>query len=67
MILHTVISEDDIFRADPAQKTVFRRVNGGLVELEETPRGAVVNRLYSTDPAMYLDKRYLPRTKFNLK
>ncbi|MCH5323701.1 MAG: hypothetical protein J1E39_00665 [Eubacterium sp.] len=63
MILHTIVSEGDIFYRQPEVKTVYRRVDGGLLELSGNGNEYVVNRLHSTNPAMYLDKRYYPRTK----
>lgn len=65
MILHSIVSLSDIFcntdgSPAPAQ---YRAVNGGIVELEN----GRVKRLISTDPAMYLDKRYMPYTEFTMQ
>ena len=65
MILHSIVSLSDIFcntdsSPAPAQ---YRAVNGGIVELEN----GRVKRLISTDPAMYLDRRYMPYTEFTVK
>ena len=61
MILHTIISEQDIFYKPQQPKIRYKRVNGGMLELNGAD--GTVNRLFSTDPAMYLDARYFPRTK----
>lgn len=63
MILHTIVSEGDIFYRPEAEKTAYRRINGGILEIKGVGGEYTVNRLFSTDPAMYLDKRYYPRTK----
>ena len=60
MILHSIVSLSDIFyNADSFHEPpVYRAVNGGIVEMQ----GGKIRRLISTDPAMYLDKRYMPYT-----
>ena len=62
MILHSIISPDDIFfntDVQPAQ-TAYKRIDGGIVELD----GTRVRRLISTDPRLYLDKRYYPYSEY---
>ena len=63
MILHSIISPCDIFcnRDEPPGKPVYRRVSGGVIELDGDSR---VKRLISTDPKMYLDRRYQPYSAF---
>ena len=65
MILHSIVSLSDIFCNTDSSPTPakYRAVNGGIVELEN----GRVKRLISTDPAMYLDKRYMPYTEFTMK
>ncbi len=62
MILHSIISPHDIFynSEQACKKAVYRRINGGIVELD----GKNVRRLISTDPRMYLDRRYCPYAEF---
>lgn len=64
MILHSIISPYDIFykwdRDEQYPQPVYRRVNGGIAEIEN----GRIRRLISTDPRMYLDRRYQPDTKF---
>lgn len=61
-MIHSIISMDDIFcNMDSCYpNTVCKPVNGGIVELTDYCGEKRVNRLYSTDPYMYLDKRYTP-------
>ena len=62
MILHSIVSIPDIFcnteSSLPCRE--YRTVNGGILELE----GGRIKRLISTDPAMYLDRRYMPDTEY---
>lgn len=62
MILHSIISPADIFcnRDDPVVRPVYRRVEGGIVEVAD----GRIKRLISTDPKMYLDTKYKPDTAF---
>ena len=62
MILHSIVSPSDIFCNTGMRKpqTVCRRIDGGLLEL----RGGRVERLISTDPRLYLDRRYYPYTPY---
>ena len=62
MILHSIVSPSDIFcnTGSPLPHPEYRAVDGGIVELE----AGRIRRLISTDPAMYLDKRYMPFTDF---
>jgi len=63
MILHSIISPADIFcnRDEPPAIPVYRRIKGGIVELDGEHR---VKRLISTDPKMYLDGRYQPYSAY---
>lgn len=64
MVLHTILCEYDVMQVQNAvlpPKTLT--VSGGLVEYTETPEGRQVSRLFSTDPNLYLDKRYQPFSK----
>lgn len=62
MLIHSIVSLSDIFcnTENACPPPEYRAVNGGIVEIE----GGRVRRLISTDPAMYLDRRYMPYTKF---
>ena len=62
MILHSIVSPSDIFcnTDNTLPRPEYRAVNGGILELE----GGRIKRLISTDPAMYLDKRYMPYTEY---
>lgn len=61
-MIHSIVSMDDIFcnKDSGYQNSVSRSVNGGILELTEYCGEKRISRLYSTDPYMYLDKRYTP-------
>ncbi len=65
MILHSIISMDDIFCRNAVNAPMYKEINGGILELERNGEEAYVKRLYSTDPRMYLDNRYAPYNKVN--
>ena len=64
MVLYSIIDIADVlYENNYSEKTNVRKVDGGFVEL----RGNVaasgkekVKRLWSTNPALYLDRRYYP-------
>ena len=60
-MIHSIVSLSDIFynEDDQPKPPVYRKVRGGLVETD----GKRIRRLISTDPGMYLDKRYEPGNK----
>lgn len=62
MILHSIISPYDIFCNTDVQpeKTAYKRIEGGIVEVADHR----VRRLISTDPRLYLDRRYLPYSEY---
>lgn len=63
MVIHSIVSPEDIFCngvCSTAPKREYHRINGGLVETSEYNGVQLVSRLYSTNPALYLDKRYSP-------
>ena len=62
MILHSIVSLSDIFCNTDVQAPApeYRQINGGLIEVEN----GKVRRLISTDPRLYLDKRYFPRSEY---
>ncbi len=61
-MLYTIISEYDVFTRGE-QPCKYLSVSGGKVEYTATGKNKVVKSLFSTDPKMYLDKRYIPGTK----
>ncbi len=60
MILHSIVSLRDIFcnRDELPASPEYRRIPGGMVEVLD----GRIRRLISTDPRMYLDRRYSPDT-----
>lgn len=62
-MLYTIISEYDVFTRGE-QPGKYINVSGGRLEYTAVGKNKVVKSLFSTDPKMYLDKRYAPGTKF---
>lgn len=60
MPIHSIISEYDIFRSDKMPETMVKQVEGGAVEYIKVNGQYHLNRLISTNPQMYLEKRYQP-------
>ncbi len=65
MILHSIISMDDIFCRNSVNAPTYKEVDGGMLELECSGEESYIKRLYSTNPQLYLDKRYTPYNKIN--
>lgn len=67
MILHTIIDEAAVFgnaAEDSGAQMLTKKVNGGLVQMTKHNGGYRMERLFSTDPAMYLKKEYQPYATF---
>ena len=65
MVLYSIVDIADVMSKTPcnvkSDKKDIRKIQGGFIELENSAEGVGrVKRLYSTDPALYLDKRYYP-------
>lgn len=63
MVIHSIISPEDIFcnaANSVVPKREMHRINGGMLETSEYNGERLVCRLYSTNPALYLEKRYSP-------
>ena len=65
MVIHSIIDPMEMMERqnDPG---VWQQVPGGLVQGVLGEQGLTVARLVSTDPAMYLDPRYQPKTVYRL-
>lgn len=60
-MMHTIISPLDVFADNSsAPETVVKRAGSGFAEYVRDGNGLRLQRLFSTDPAMYLDKKYTP-------
>lgn len=72
MILHTIISEDDIFSVENSNNidnkndgiTQYLNIAGGRIEYNINNGQKQVVRLFSTDPSLYLKDEYTPFTLF---
>lgn len=62
MILHSIIAMDDIFCRNSVNAPMYKEIDGGILELEVSGAGMQIKRLHSTNPRLYLDKRYQPYT-----
>lgn len=59
MILYTVEPYDAIFPSDVPESDVMS-VSGGYLETVKGENGKTVRRLFSTNPADYLNKKFSP-------
>jgi len=63
MILHTIISEYDIFNSEEnEQPTQFVNIAGGMLEYRVFNGEKQISRLHSTNPYLYLRDEYSPYT-----
>lgn len=60
MLIHSIVSENDIFCTNSVSQPVFENINGGMLEIDSINGVRQVKRLYSTNPYLYLDSRYSP-------
>lgn len=60
-MLYTILSEYDIFLYD-TKPSEFVNISGGKLEYIMLGKNKVIKGLFSTDPAMYLQKDYQPGT-----
>ncbi|MGN0597987.1 MAG: YlzJ-like family protein [Ruminiclostridium sp.] len=60
MPIYSIISDYDIFRTEEQPEKMVKQVEGGTVEYIKVNGQYRLNRLFSTNPQMYLDKRYQP-------
>lgn len=59
-MIHSIISMDDIFFTENTVRTEYRPIGGGLLELSTVDGKKQIRRLHSTDPYLYLDRRFSP-------
>lgn len=60
MVLYTIVSESDVFRAPPAENLVCEAQSGRFFECEKGEGGLTLRRMISTNPADYLCPDYAP-------
>ena len=69
MVIHSIVSDYDIFLNNGEGQTFSAvetvAVCGGFIEVCECGGRKQVKRLFSTNPVLYLDKRYQPFTYIN--
>ncbi len=64
-MLYTIISEYDIFTKGE-KPTRYMDIRNGKIEYTVSGKNKVVKSLFSTNPRMYLDERYLPGKRLPL-
>lgn len=67
-MLHTVIPVDIVMREDENWKNPpqYFKLKDGLVSVSKDKEGSfIIDRLYSTDPMAYLDKKLYPGRRIN--
>ena len=65
MILHSIIAMDDIFCKNSVNAPMYKEIDGGILEIDGNEGGYQIKRLHSTNPSLYLDKKYQPYNKIN--
>lgn len=63
-MIHSIISMDDIFFTENTVRTEYQPIGGGFLELNTVGGERRVCRLHSTDPYLYLNRRYSPYAAF---
>ena len=58
MLLHSIVPFEMIFSESNNNSTEIKKVKGGYVELTNVNGENQVSRVISTDPKMYLSKKY---------
>ena len=68
MLFHTIINELDILGLSSVEyKVEALPIKGGIVEAVNENGSLEVRRLISTDPYLYLDNKYSPRSNYKKK
>lgn len=66
MVIHSIVSLSDIFynesESEGSYKAEIMQIQGGYLEISGKGNEKCIRRLISTNPALYLDKRYQPYT-----
>lgn len=69
MVIHSIVSLSDIFynesESEGSYKAEIMQIQGGYLEICGQNGEKCIRRLISTNPALYLDKRYQPYTSIN--
>lgn len=58
MVLHTIVSLNDVFPQSELPKYEYKRNGNRFIEGYQTKKGFVIHRLMSTDLNDYLDHKY---------
>ena len=58
MLLHSIVPFEMIFGESNNNSTEIKKIKGGYVELTNVNGENQVSRVISTDPKMYLSKKY---------
>ncbi len=64
-MIYSIISPEDIFFTENRVKTEYRKIDGGLLELNIVGGQRQICRLHSTDPYLYLNRRYYPYSSYD--
>lgn len=65
-MLHTIIALGDIFYTPAENCAEFCPVPYGMATLSKTPDGRCIERVFSTDPGVYLNPSYQIGEKFRM-
>jgi hypothetical protein len=65
MLIHSVTPAQLLTPTTPPLRKRRIKLNGGIAEGYQTSHGFVIDRLYSTDPMMFLKTAYTPGQVYN--
>lgn len=60
MIIHSIVSMEDIFVTEYAPQTEVKRVGNSFINIDTSGENSRVKSIFSTKPADYLNKKYQP-------
>ncbi|NLJ16873.1 MAG: hypothetical protein GX346_07065 [Clostridiales bacterium] len=67
MIIHSIISLEDIFAEEYQPKTQTIRKNNSFISLDISGDKPRIKSIFSTDPKDYLNKKYQPNSIYDFK
>lgn len=60
MIIHSIVSMEDIFATEYAPQTQVKRIGNSFINIDTSGDNGIVKSIFSTNPADYLNKKYQP-------
>lgn len=66
MLIHSIVPPELLEEATPLPQRQLLPFYDGFVEVEGSGTNCTVSRVISTNPAVYLDKRFAPGAQFSI-